>query len=326
MSNHDVRRNILIYLKNTFKIRDFSEEAKLQGFIEGYDREKDEFMITPWDVEQIALNTGAGDSKTVLNVVSDYADFFRVEEISGNMKVVKASVDEFPDKTLEDDAESGKLESLTVADSFKWYLYYKIRLLSEEGNRPVKISDGVFSIKNELFLPDDFVPKVMMEMVEGSKVVDVKETVKGLQPSGQSNAIFVLGKHDSGRFLEPHLFYYNGGVKGRVPENQERLGAKIASSFAEFQKTTEYENFLLSRVMRNVIFTVGTKKKRELGKPLFDIGKLKLLEKKGIVNLEGNTGVVPDSLQIDQLNQIKSEAEKSAEKVSDLWMSDSILP
>ncbi len=324
MMNHEVGQNVLNYLKNTFEIREFSETVKLQGFIDGYDRDKAEFVVAPWDIEQIALNCGIENSAEVAEALSEYPEFFSVENSGSGIKVVRALASTFPDAIIEEPAESIQPESLSVEDAFKWYLYHKINLLSNGGKVPVKISDGIFAIKNELFLPDDFVPRVMMEMVEGSKVVDVPETVKGIQPSGQNNAIIILGKHESGRFLEPHLFYFNGRAAGKIPVDRGNLGEKIAASFAEFQNTPEYENFLLSRVMRNVVFTVGTKKKRELGKPLFDPSKLKLLEKRGIVALEGNIGVVPDTVELGELNRIKAEAEKSAEKVSGLWMSSLI--
>lgn len=324
MTDQDVINDLLSYLKETFKIREFSENTRLQGFIDGYDRDSAEFTVTPWDIEQITLNTGLHDSQGVEDIISANPGSFSLEDLPGKLTVVRISSEESLETKSSKNGCRVNTGSITVEDAFKWYLYYKIGLLSENGNRPVSISDGVFSIKNELFLPDDFVPPVMMEMVEGSKIVDVVETRKKLQPSGQENAILLLAKHDSGRFLEPHSFYFRSSLCGEVPANMESLGGKISNSFAEFQTSVEYEDFLFSRVMRNVIFTLEVKKKRELGKPLFDPGKLRLLEKRRIVRLEGDVGVIPDSVELNELKRLKSSAEEKAANVSETWMSSRI--
>ncbi len=324
MISQDDANEVMDYLIQTFRIRGVSERTKLQGFIEGYDRDVDEFVVSPWDVEQVALNTAVSDSKMVREAVSKFPEILAIEDSPGKISVIKASSEDLAEYGHEATDNNGSPQSITVGDAFKWYLYHKIEVLSNSGDKPVGISDGVFAIKNELFLPDDFVPRAMMEMVEGSKVVDVIETLKNLQPSGQSNVIYMFAKHHDGEHLEPHWFYYRPHLSGKVPQSLDKLGEKIASSFADFQKTNEYENFLFSRVMRNVIFTVETKKKRTLGKPLFDPGKLKLLERKGIVILDGNVGAVPENISIDQLKQMKAEAEESAGKVSDIWMSSMI--
>lgn len=324
MVNKDAAKDIMTYLKQTYKIREISEDTKLQGFIDGYDREGARFTVAPWDLEQIVLNTEADDSHMVRESILEAPDLLAVEDIPGNVAVARTVSDVFGQDVNNENDGAINPDSILVEDAFKWYLYHKIMILSQNGTKPVGISDGVFAIKNELFLPDDFIPSVMMEMVEGSKVVDVMETVKNIQPTGQKNAIFILAKHDSGKFLEPHWFYYNSSISGVVPEGLEKLGGKISESFAEFQNTSEYEDFLFSRIMRNVIFTVETKKKRELGKPLFDPGKLRLLEKRGVVKLDNNVGTVIESISIEQLKKMKSEAELGAGKVSDLWMSSTI--
>ncbi|AKA49414.1 hypothetical protein IX51_10245 [uncultured archaeon] len=316
--------DVLTYLERTADIRELYYEQKLLSHIEGYDLENDLFAVTPWDIEQVALNTGAGDSTEVVNVLEKYRDFFKVEETGDGLTVVKLISDAFPEKLKRGVPERSKSKSITVEDAFKWYLYHKIREQSGNGTMLVNIRDGIFSIKNELFLPDDFVPRVMMEMVEGSKMVDVVQTWRNLQPSNQGNAIFLYGKHDKGKFLEPDSLFFNSSPEGAVPDMLPELGEKISASFLKFQGTREYEDFIFSRIMRNVIFNVETKDKRELKKPLFDSGKLKILEKRGIAVIRDGSGIVPDGVSIEELKSARAEAEKSAGKVSDIWMGSHI--
>ncbi len=302
------------YLAGTWDIRDSPEDVKLLAHIEGYSEEK-RFTVSPWDLVQISINTG--------EAVSDIEEFvlnapdLTLESGASGTKVVRSN-GERPSSSQPVAAPS--LGGLTVLDAFKWYLFHKIRKLSDDGRKTVLLSDGVFAIKNELFLPDDFIPKQMMEMVEGSKRVDIRDTRRQLQPKGHDNAIFLYAKHDGGELLEPHSFYFNPLVVESAPTGVENLGEKLLKSFTEFQKSRKYEDFLFSRVMRNVIFTVETKKKTEFGKPLFDSSKLSLLGMRGVAEVSGNTGKLKDGLSVADLKRMKAEAEESASNVSESWM------
>lgn len=323
MSKEDLYERVISYLTGTYSIKDYSEKKKIIAHVEGYDAPGKEFIVSPWDIWQIAINSGAEDLEEVRAVLLDLKDSFSLERNADNFEILKLTAGRIPDTHQVSGSNEQKESSYTVEDAFKWYMHYKVQLLSENGSKPVAISDGVFAIKNELFLPDDFVPPVMMEMVEGSKLVDVKKVAMEIQPSGQKNAIFVLGKHDNGKFIEPDSFYANPNA-GNVPPNPADLGNKILKSFERLQQTDEYRKFLLSRVMRNVIFTVETKKKRELGKPMFDQGKLEILEKNGLVTISDGKGTVPDDMTVEKLKKVKSDAEVAASNVSTNWMNSAI--
>lgn len=306
------------YLKGTYRIREIRDEARLLSHIEGYPGDA-KFIVSPWELNQIALNTGE-DIQKIEKFAAENG--FSVDTLpDGNRAIATSAI-----VTSEERTNTTNAESITVLDAFKWYLYHKVQKLSESGGKMVGVSDGVFAIKNELFLPDDFVPKVMMEMVEGSKLVDIPETRDAIQPSSDPSAIYIFGKHDNGKFLEPHAFYFNIDLSGPVPEKLGSLGENILHSFEQFQKSEPYENFLFSRVMRNVIFSVETKHKKEFSKPLFDPGKLSLLEKKGIAVVREGTGFLKEGLTAEQLKQIKHEAEEKAGSVSEMWMQSKFSP
>lgn len=316
MDDQAAYSKIADYLKGTYRVRGTRDQAKLLSHIEGYPDDA-KFTVSPWELYQIALNTEAE-----IQQIDKYAkkNGFDIEQLPDGDRLISSSAGVVPEKN----GGTRNAEEITVLDAFKWYLYHKVQNLSENGGKIVGIGDGVFAIKNELFLPDDFVPKVMMEMVEGSKLVDIPETQRSIQPSGQQAAIYIFGKHDNGKFLEPHAFYFNLHVSGPVPGNLGSLGEKILRSFEEYQKSEPYENFLFSRVMRNVIFNVETKHKREFAKPLFDRGKLLLLQKKGIADVHEDIGVLSDGLTVEKLKHIKREAEDKAGSVSDMWMQSKI--
>lgn len=324
MSKEGLNGRIVEYLSGTIRIRDYSEKKRIIAHLDGYDQDKAEFTVTPWDICQIAINSGDGEVEEVRAFLLEQKDYFTFERNADGLEVLKTKGEGTPEILSIDVRDSHENVSFTVEDAFKWYLYHKIQVLSENGTKPVGISDGIFAIKNELFLPDDFVPPVMMEMVEGSKMVDVSNAVVNIQPTGRKNAIFILGKHDHGKFLEPDSFYANPNIKSGMPEDIANLGKLILKSFEELQQTDEYKKFLLSRVMRNVIFTVETKGKRELGKPMFDPGKLKILEMNGLVTVSNGKGTVPDDMSVEDLKKVRGEAEKAAENVSRNWMKSEI--
>lgn len=319
MSTEKLGADIESYLNGTLKIKDYSASKKLISYIEGRSGDE-EYQVVPWDIHQIALNVRAGDVDEVRQFFRSRGETFGIISDAKGVEKVKLKDEKAFSNSDGKSSNRKPAGTVTVLDAFKWYLYHKVDLLSENGSKTVGISDGVFAIKNELFLPDDFVPPVMMKMVEGSEIVDITKAVENIQPSGQSSALYMFGKHDGGDFLEPDSFYANPCINGEVPVGMENLGKRILESFTELQNTDNYRKFLLSRIMRNVIFTVETKKKRELKKPMFDMGKLKILEASGIVEISGDTGTVPESITAEDLKNIKAQAEKDAANVSDDWM------
>ncbi len=321
MNNGKAYDKVVRYLLGTEKVSRLAEKSALLSNIDGYTKDR-KFLVTPWDLSQVCLNTGLAVSEARDVVLSKPDDFF-LESAPEEMEVIRSKKElgnfrEHASRSVE------KCSSITVLDCFKWYLYHKIKELSQDGSKLVSIRDGIFAIKNELFLPDDFVPKVMMEMVEGSKLVDVQETRDGIQPSSDDDAIYLYGLHDKGKFLEPQSFYFNPSPSGEVPEDLGKLGEKLSKSFSDFQKTDAYENFLFSRIMRNVIFTVERKHNTEFKKPLFDSSKLMILAKNGIASVEGELGTLTEGLSVDDLERKKKEAENAASNVADLWMESRI--
>lgn len=323
MTEENLENKIMLYLAGTVKVRGYTEKVTLTSHFEGFS-ERDVFVVTPWDVEQIALNTGAKTGDDVLKIVEQHNDDFAIDDNGDGLHTVRLIPEVFHESPAEENKLTNITGDVTVEDGFKWYLFHKIRLLSKADSRPVTVGDGIFAIKNELFLPDDFMPRVMMRMVEGRERVDVHESRKKLQPSGNVDAIYLLGKHNYGKFLEPHSLYFNEYVSPPFKTSLGELGDRISKAFTEFQKSERYENFLFSRIMRNVIFTVDSKKKRELGRPLFDAKKLELLEKKGVIRLQDEKGIIPEDVTVDSLKKLKAASEHDSDGVSSTWMSDSL--
>lgn len=318
MDTKSLQVKVFSYLSGTFRIRNQFESARLISQVSGY--EDREFVVAPWDLEQIALNTEARSTGEVREIIQSAAEYFIISERSG-IAFVELKGDGFPPDIAGNLETHEDAEELSVQDAFKWYMYHKIQLLSEAGSKMVGVSDAVFAIKNELFLPDDFVPHEIMEMVEGSTLVSPADARSRVQPSTHDSAVYLFAKHDSGKMIEPHALYINANPGGSIPPGRDKLGGKILAAFGEFQKTGEYENFMFSRVMRNVLFTVETKKKRKLGKPLFDSSKLSLLEKKGVVEMAEGEGTIPDGITVEDLREMKRKSEESAAMVSESWAS-----
>ncbi len=313
MSNEEL---ISKYLADTFSIREVAEAFEpLDQEEEGTSRS----ILAPWSIQSISWNTGATEDEVKAFLQSN--DSFSLSEV--NMDGITATVARTVE-TLVPDKSSISMEAganLSVSKLMNLHALQFLKSKISEKDCPVKIEDAIFDLKNTVFLPDDFMPEHLMGMVEGDadftqeEIREEYEIVEGL-----SSIYFFQEQKKNGpgriRYLYPAL---SGAIDG-APTN-EKIRELIGNSFSSIQAEESYIDFVNSRLIKTIIFNMEQKGNRELKRPIFNPGKIKILEGMGLVETEGDKAFVKGSVSVDRLKEIYSKAKSDGQKLAQNWLS-----
>jgi hypothetical protein len=311
---------ILKYLNDTYSIR---------SIVEGYPPlNPDEpgagnSLLAPWSIISISLNTGVAYNDVIEGL----------EEISG------AKVENFEEGGLRTEilrlGESGgikahefheahKLDQLTVAEIMNLHMFRFVNEKVSVDNRPVKIEDAIFDLKNNTFLPDDFMPEHIMGMVEGDLSMSLEEIHKSFALNSEIRLFYLYHEQKNNapgrvRFIYPANTVFNT----ELPAN-EVLREKLTSSFAALRSNEKYVDFENSRLLNTVIFNIDSRKSRELKRPVFDPRKIAVLETMGLVDNTSGTARIKDSVSLDQLKEKRNVLKKRGKELALEWFGSKI--
>lgn len=332
-----IRNDILRYLESTLKVKDLIA-ISICG-IENYDGSVTEVPLftSPWGMSQIILNCKESREQDISGISSQFPRHFGVREEKleykvnsdgfleteeSTEKVITLSADGFPEEAAAPDINA---DSITVKQAFNWYLYHIIKMLSEGGEKVVSIPDAVFALKNDLFLPDDFMPPALMRMVEGNEYVNVQITVDEIQPANGMRLIYLFAKCNQKGCFAPHSFYFDD-LDGN-PEKRfsfDRIKDTLQKSFEKLQSSTGYEDFTFSRLLRSVLYALEARKTRELGKPMFDESKIEILENRGLVKNVGGKAYVLEDFDVSGIKRLMKESEEKVSILAENWLKSQI--
>jgi hypothetical protein len=76
----------------------------------------------------------------------------------------------------------------------------------------------------------------------------------------------------------------------------------------------------MTRILKSVIFNMETKGTRELRKPLFDSGKIKLLMDENLVNESDGKFFLRESVSATNLESLRNRYLDLSSKLSSEWM------
>lgn len=315
------------YLKDTVNFREIYEEIKRTSSASTGEFHEKVYRLSPWLYSQVMLNCGITNELEIDEFVNKNASIFE-ESIGlehGDRKLILRE-----DASLEELKPTGLqvpgVRTIKVKTAFNWYLFLIVRRLAENKESFVKIPEAIFDLKNGLFLPDDFMPKVMMNLVEGDEPVDIARSLHEIQPLEDFNLIHILGLCEGNKCDAAYAF-----IATEIPQLENTLPSLedlkniIINSFEEVKKSDGYNDFTLSRILRSLIFNVEAKKTRELKKPLFDESKINVLEKLGLIERSGDKTMLSNNVDVDYLKMMERESKKKGSILSEEWMNSPLV-
>ena len=311
--NNDVK--IARYLRDTMMIR----KAEFLAELPHSTKEKN-FLITPWETTQIIRNLDDVSTPELEGFVYRNDDIFTIAPINNGEYALRLQ----PHAEPADYQINGKPlipaeTEILMKDAFGLLLHKRIESLSENGSCWVRKEDAIFGIKNSLMLPDDFIPQSWMAIVENDEPIDSDRIIEDIQSIFGRKWIYVFSSYENGKAIMPYFFYNRKGTA--LPEvTEERLMSILASEFEALRNSPEFRVFTMARILKSVIFNMETKGTRELRKPLFDSGKIKLLMDENLVNESDGKFFLRESVSLTNLESLRNRYLDLSSKLSSEWM------
>lgn len=313
MSSEEI---IFNYLKDTYSIRSIKDTFSP---LSSTDNDKGGSLLAPWSVDAISINTDI-EADEIISVLSEYKNgsISASKQKSSGSQVFEI-YGELPLKPSDDSRRPCK-EKMTVSELMNLYLYQYSKERIAEHNYPIRIEEALFEMKNSVFLPDDFIPPYLLGAVEGKSDMGPSEVKNHMQLTKRVNSLYVYPEdYSSGHGKIRFIYPARSGNVLYAPSN-EKIRMLLSDSFQSLGTSEEYADFVNSRLVKNVIYTITQKGTRELKRPLFDDKKIEVLNRMGLVGGPACSPVIKDGVTTEQLEEIYDRQKKSAEQLATKWL------
>lgn len=307
------------YLSDTYTIREITRAFEpLNQDEEGASRS----ILAPWSIQSISGNTGAtaddvrsfleGSDSFSLDETEEEGIKFEVARPRGKLDSAQDGISIKPGTRL----PVSRLMNLHVLQ------FAMSKVLDEDA--PVKIEDAIFDLKNTLFLPDDFMPEHLMGMVEGDADFTQEEIRREYAVLDGRTSIYIFQERKrSGMGRVRFIYPSRSGAVGAAPSN-DRIRDLISASFSSIQAEKSYVDFVNSRLIKTIIYNIEQKGSRELKRPIFNPGKVEILEGMGLVERRDDKAFIKESISVERLKEIYSKAKADGQKLAEAWLSSSV--
>ena len=312
----EVDELILRYLHDTWNIR--YRQKVFKPFSSANDIESQ--TVIPWSISMISVNVHVDDH--ALREIIERRGNLQIDHekrYGQDFDLVKLKGDRSSLPPIE--CKSIRIpDEVSVSSLINLYMYLFLSEAVSIEDRLVTIEDAVFSLKNTLMIPDDFIPPQLMSNIEGEVHLDVNELIKDIQPFSKHQLIYVYPEFSDGipnriRFLYPSKSY--SIENGRT---LQELLSKIGDSFEKIRLDEDFSAFQLSRYLKDVIYIIEVKHTRELLPPLFGADKISKLQPLGILSTSETKTTVKDNIDINYLKELREILRKKAEQLSSNWL------
>ncbi len=311
----DTYNLILKYLNDTYSIRNV-----LESFPPLNPEEPDsgKSVLAPWSVSSISLNTGLTENEVMEEIEEVSGASVESVEVDG-MRIQLLKMGESLGLKAHASHETLKPDPLTISEVMNLHMYQFVAEKVSSIDRPVKIEEAIFDLKNNSFLPDDFMPEHIMGMVEGALKMSSEEIHRAYLLHSETKLLYLFHEQKNNipgrvRFIYPSKVNFNV----QLPNN-EKLREKLIGSFTGLRNNEKYRDFENSRLLNTVIFNIESRKNRILKRPVFDPHKISVLESMGYVDKTDEMPKIRDNISVGQLKEKKTELKKHGEELSKEW-------
>ncbi|WP_393971911.1 hypothetical protein OXIME_000500 [Oxyplasma meridianum] len=304
------------YLKSSIKWKDVLRKLQV-SILNGENIKTRSVAVSPWSIDQLSISLKCS-SDELLKFISKRK----------TVKITNKSLENQTFKVLE--AGNGFDLDVAAQSITKFFedmdIHLLIRLLvwmntkricNQTGEIP-SLSDSILTVKNELMVPDDFIPGYMMKLVENGTTPVTAEMLDDIQ--GKDHLFFLICGFDQERSPYPVSIIPSAGF---FLENQlelyEKLMSKTKELFSEISKTQEFKNLTISRTLRALIYQLE-KNKKDLSGYLWKGEKMAILKSLGLVDESGDKPKLRSDIDLLKLAPLVGRYRIEAEKLSINWL------
>ncbi len=188
--------------------------------------------------------------------------------------------------------------------------------------KPVPLDEAVFSIKNQLELPDDFMPPHLLEMVEGRKIADPHDAVSRVSElpiTRDSRVLFLVPRESGGTVLSLDSAFCVP-FDGDPDRYFNAIFSQLLSDFRALEKSGEYAPFVMSRLIKQILFSVSRKRAVDLYSAAYDDSKRDLLVQHSLATVEGGKAVLVPGLEISELEVLRKKFLEESSSLAKQWL------
>ena len=310
-------KKVDMYLKSTITWKNVLQKLQIP-VLNGENIIKHSVTVSPWSIDQIALSIGC--SKDELLKLIPKRERIRVtyKVLENETFTVLEMDDEInldvalqPNSIFKDDMDIHLLIRLLVWMNTK-------RICDQTGEMP-SLSDAILTVKNELMIPDDFMPGYMMQLVESGTTGMNAEKVNDIQ--GKDDLLYVICGFDQDRIAYPVSIIPSAGFSiGSQLDLYEKFMNKVKELFSETSKTREFQNLTVSRTLRALIYQLEKNKRRDLSGYLWKGEKMTILKSLDLVDESEGKPTLKSDVDLQKLTTLASIYRAEAEKLSANWL------
>ncbi len=321
--NSDKEDQLLKYLNDTKNIR-----YKQKSF-HPLDIENQDLLLTeiPWSLDAVSVNIdiSTDELKKLISRINflqidhekRYAEDFTLIKIKGDYVDYASLIDTGTDIIAFP-------KEMPVASAMNTYIFAYLLKKLEDDDSLIPVEEAIFSLKNSIIIPDDFMPDYLMSSVEGSFSIGIATVSERIQPLVGSRLIYIFPEFINGKFGRVRFLYPSLSTIVENLPSLEVLQKTIGDSFSRLQGTPPYKDFELSRCLKDVIYSIEVKHTRTLAPPLFNSVKLALLSTLNIIESSSTGHNLKPGIEVDRLKMIVKELKDKVSALSASWLESEI--
>jgi len=310
-------KKVDMYLRSSIKWKNVLQKIQIP-VLNGENIIKHSVTVSPWSIDQIALSIGCSKD-----------ELFKLISKSKMIKITDKVFENETFTVLESDDEinldvlvkpvSIFMEDMDIHLLIRLLVWMNTRRICDQTGEMPSLSDSILTVKNELMIPDDFMPGYMMQLVESGTTGMNAEKVNDIQ--GKDDLLYVICGFDQDRIAYPVSIIPSACFSiGNQLDQYEKFMNKVKELFSETSKTREFQNLTVSRTLRALIYQLEKNKRRELSGYLWKGEKMTILKSLDLVDESEGKPILKSDVDLKKLTTLASIYRTETEKLSTKWL------
>lgn len=274
--------------------------------------------ISPWSIRQLEISSGCSNDE-ILELIS----------VQDQVKITEKVLDDETFNVLETfgaidlnipvQPVSGFMEDMDMHHLIRLLVWLNTTMICNRTGEMPSLSDSILTVKNELMVPDDFMPGYMMKLVESGVTEMTSEMLNNIQ--GKDRLLYVICGFDRHNKAYPASIIPSAAFSCiNETELYERCLNKVKELFSNISMTEEFQNLTVSRTLRALIYQIEKNNRKDLSGFLWKGEKMTILKSLGLVDETEGKPVVKSDMDLQDLMSMYKGYKSEAEKLSTNWL------
>jgi len=321
MKKTDTETRLNDYLESTVRWKDTLKDLEIPVLVSGEVLLK-QLKVYPWSLMQLKTSTGV-EMNVFSNFIKNRKDLRTVEKTVENRTIEVLEAQENINFGSNKSLLSDMIKQADIHGLIRILVWISARRSSEKTGALPTLSESILTVKNELMIPDDFMPGYLMNLVESGVETLTDSLINAIL--GWDNLLFIICGFDSEGIaypvsIIPSLSYSCDS------ENElfTKITGRLKEVFAELSSGKEFENLTTGRTIRALLYQLEKNKKRDLSGFIWKGEKMKILRALDLVEEIEGKPFLKQGVDSIKLGDLYADYRSKTEELSKKWLSTKI--